>query len=162
MRVTACVCICVRDCMRVYMCACVHACVIVCMCVCVHACVIVCMCACMRVCVRVGVCVCKARHVLDCKANNAHVQYACKFKVLGEVRVATGVEFTQYWTLYAPYPGQSKMKQSCELTSCTTTLAKKKWRQPRKPHIGACMLERSRACAACARLSQFFFGHCSS
>ena len=32
----------------------------------------------------------------------------------------------------------------------------KKLRQPRKPNIGACMLERSRACATCARLSQFF------
>ena len=32
----------------------------------------------------------------------------------------------------------------------------KKLRQARKPHIGACMLDRSRACATCARLSQFF------
>ena len=29
----------------------------------------------------------------------------------------------------------------------------KKLRQPRKPNIGACMLERLRACATCARLS---------
>ena len=33
----------------------------------------------------------------------------------------------------------------------------KKLRQPRKPNIGACMLERSRACATCARLSQLFW-----
>ena len=32
----------------------------------------------------------------------------------------------------------------------------KKLRQARKPNIGACMLDRSRACATCARLSQFF------
>ena len=37
----------------------------------------------------------------------------------------------------------------------STTLAKK-LRQPRKPNIGSCMLERSHACATCARLSQFF------
>ena len=33
----------------------------------------------------------------------------------------------------------------------------KKLRWARKPNIGACMLDRSRACATCARLSQFFF-----
>ena len=32
----------------------------------------------------------------------------------------------------------------------------KKLRQARKPNIGACMLDRSRACATCVRLSQFF------
>ena len=40
--------------------------------------------------------------------------------------------------------------------SVNTTLAKK-LRQPHKPNIGACMLEGSRACARCARLSQFFW-----
>ena len=33
----------------------------------------------------------------------------------------------------------------------------KKLKQARKPNIGACMLDRSRACATCARLSQFFW-----
>ena len=33
----------------------------------------------------------------------------------------------------------------------------KKLRQARKPNIGTCMLERSRACATCAQLSQFFW-----
>ena len=40
---------------------------------------------------------------------------------------------------------------------CTTLAKKIKLRQPRKPNIGACMLERSRTCATCARLSQFFW-----
>ena len=38
----------------------------------------------------------------------------------------------------------------------TTTLAKKIETATQAKHIGACMLERSRACAMCARLSQFF------
>ena len=35
-------------------------------------------------------------------------------------------------------------------------------RHARKPNIGACMLDRSRACATCARLSHFFFGQGST
>ena len=44
----------------------------------------------------------------------------------------------------------------CNAARFTKTLAKK-IETARKPNIGTCMLERSRACATCARLPQFFW-----
>ena len=56
---------------------------------------------------------------------------------------------------------EMRARENCENNPSFTVMIllpwPKKMRQARKPNIGACMLDRSRACATCARLSQFFW-----
>ena len=68
-------------------------------------------------------------------------------------------EYSLSWTILkrtSPYINAGKRCNLCIAEACHILPWPKKLKQARKPNIGACMLDRSRACATCARLSQFF------